>query len=299
MAMTDKRIKTPILDIAYRETGPADGPVVVLLHGFPYSSHSYDEVTPLVAAKGNRVIVPDLRGYGGTNFLFDITTRSGEQAALGKDLLDLMDALTIERAVLAGYDWGGRAACVVSAMWPERVRSLVSCNGYNIQNIAASATPADPEQELRFWYQYYFHLQRGHNGLTENRYEFCKLLWKLWSPTWAFDEATYARSAKAFENGDFVDVVIHSYRHRFGSVAGDSAYADIETRLATQPVIAVPTISIQGADDGVNISASSEGHAKYFSGSYERRLLAGVGHNPPQEAPRAFAGAILDLCGNN
>ena len=291
------RIKTPVLDIAYRESGPADGPVVILLHGFPYSADCYSEVTPLIAAQGNRVIVPDLRGYGGTRFLSDATLRSGEQAALGKDLLDLMDALKIERAVLGGYDWGGRAACVVSVLWPARVRGLVTGNGYNIQNIAASATPTDPEQEFRLWYQYYFHLERGHNGLAENRAAFCKLLWKLWSPTWAFDDATYARSATAFDNDDFVDVVIHSYRHRFGSVAGDPSYAEIEARLAAQPHVTVPAISLQGADDGVILAASSEGHAPNFNGPYERRLLAGVGHNPPQEAPRAFADAVLALCG--
>ena len=295
--MTDqRRIKTPLLDIAYREIGPANGPVVVLLHGFPYSADGYVDVAAQISASGCRVIVPDLRGYGGTRFLSSDTLRSGEQAALGKDLLDLMDALQIERATLAGYDWGGRAACIVSALWPERVSGLVSGNGYNIQNIAASATPADPEQEFRLWYQYYFHSERGRNGLTENRYAFCKLLWKLWSPTWPFDEATYARSAKAFETDDFVDVVIHSYRHRFGSVAGDPAYADIQERLATQPHISIPTICIQGADDGVNIATSSEGHAKYFDGPYQRRVLAGVGHNPPQESPRAFADAVLELC---
>ncbi len=290
-------IKTSVLDIAYRETGPADGPTVVLLHGFPYSAHCYEQATPIIAAKGQRVIVPDLRGYGGTHFLSDETLRSGEQAALGKDLLDLLDALNIVRAVLGGYDWGGRAACIVAALWPERVRGLVTGNGYNIQNIAASATPADPIQEMRLWYQYYFHLERGHNGLAANRYALCKLLWTQWSPTWVFDEAIYAQSAKAFENADFVDVVIHSYRHRFGSVAGDPAFADIEARLAHQPVISVPTISLQGADDGVNVAASSDGHAKHFSGRYERRVLAGVGHNPPQEAPQAFADAVLQLCG--
>ena len=293
--MSYHRIKTPILDISYHESGPADGPVVVLLHGFPYSAHCYDAVAPLVAAQGHRVIVPDLRGYGGTRFLADDTLRSGEQAALGKDLLDLLDALTIERAVLGGYDWGGRAACIVAALWPGRVRGLVSGNGYNIQNIAASASPADPEQEMRLWYQYYFHLERGHHGLAANRYAFCKLLWQLWSPSWAFDEASYAQSAKAFDNDDFVDVVIHSYRHRYGSVAGDAAYAEIEARLAAQPPISVPTIALQGADDGVNIAASSEGHATYFSGPYERRVLKGVGHNPPQEAPRLFAEAVLEV----
>lgn len=296
--MTASRVKTSVLDIALRDSGPADAVAVVLLHGFPYSADGYEDVAEMLLATGQRVIVPDLRGYGGTRFLSSDTPRSGEQAALGKDLLDLLDALRIERAVLGGYDWGGRAACVVSALWPERVRGLVTCNGYNIQNIAASGAPADPEQEMRLWYQYYFHLARGREGLDRNRFALCKLLWKLWSPTWAFDDATYARSAAAFDNPDFVDVVIHSYRHRFGNVAGDPVYADMESRLAVQPTIAVPTISIQGADDGVTVASASEGHAQHFGGRYERRVLQGVGHNPPQESPRDFAEAVLEMCGH-
>ncbi len=291
------RIKTPILDISYCETGPAGGPVVVLLHGFPYSAHCFDAVAPLVAAKGMRVIMPDLRGYGGTRFLSQDTPRSGEQAALGKDLLELLDALKVESAVLGGYDWGGRAACIVSALWPQRVRGLVSSNGYNIQNIATADRPGSPDREMRLWYQFYFHLERGRAGLEANRYEFCKLLWRQWSPTWAFDEATFAQSAAAFENPDFVDVVVQSYRHRYGNAPGDPACAAIEEHLAMQPVIAVPTIDLQGADDGVNPPETSDGHAKHFGERYQRRVLDGVGHNVPQEAPRLFAEAVLEVGG--
>lgn len=291
-----RRVKTPVLDIAYRQSGPTDAPAVFLMHGFPYAAAGYDDAAAIITDAGYRVIVPDLRGYGGTRFLSDDTLRSGEQAALGQDLLELMNALQIQQAVLAGYDWGGRAACVVSALWPQRVRGLVTCAGYNIQNIATSAQPANPSMEARLWYQYYFHLERGRHGLAQNRYELCKLLWTQWSPGWAFDEATYARSAAVFDNADFVDVVIHSYRHRYGNVPGDPAYAEVEARLAAQPAISVPSISLQGDNDGVTLAAVSEGHAKHFTGPYQRRLLVGIGHNPPQESPREFADAVLELC---
>jgi len=221
--------------------------------------------------------------------------RSGEQAAIGQDLLELLDALQLKQAVLAGYDWGARAACIVAALAPERVRGLVSCCGYQIQDIARSVKPADPRQEHRFWYQYYFHTGRGRAGLTAKRNELCRLLWELWSPTWKFDDATYARTATSFDNADFVDVVIHSYRHRFGYAAGDPRYAAVEAKLAAQPKIAVPSIVLHGAADGVNPLQGSAGHSKYFSGRYERRVLDNVGHNPPQESPEAFAGAILCL----
>jgi pimeloyl-ACP methyl ester carboxylesterase len=210
----------------------------------------------------------------------------------------LLDALRIRKAVLAGYDWGGRAACVVSALWPERVAGLVSCTGYNIQDIANSTRPADPEQEARLWYQYYFHTGRGRNGLTEKRRELCRLLWKMWSPTWEFDDATFERTAASFDNEDFVDVVIHSYRHRFGSVAGDPRYASVEARLADQPKIQVPAINLHGAVDGVMPAVLSETHGKYFTGAYQRRVLPNIGHNVPQEAPHAFADAVLELCKN-
>jgi pimeloyl-ACP methyl ester carboxylesterase len=289
-------VRTAVLDVACEQSGPEDAPPVLLLHGFPYDPRGYDEVAAIINAAGFRTLVPYLRGYGGTRFLSADTPRSGEQAALGQDLLELLDALRIRRAVLAGYDWGGRAACVVSALWPERVAGLVSCTGYNIQDIPNSTKPADPEQEARLWYQYYFHTGRGRNGLIEKRRALCRLLWKMWSPTWAFDDATFTRTAASFDNEDFVDVVIHSYRHRFGSVAGDPRYASVEGRLANQPKIQVPAINLHGAADGVMPPALSEGHAKYFTGPYQRRVLPNVGHNVPQESPQAFADAVLELC---
>jgi len=290
------RVRTSVLDVAYEQSGPAGSLPIVLLHGYPYDVRAFDEVVPIINTAGFRTIAPYLRGYGTTNFLSPDTPRSGEQAALGQDLLELLDALQIRQAVLAGFDWGGRAACVVSALWPERVRGLVSCTGYQIQHIASSDKPADPEQERRFWYQYYFQTERGRKGLAEMRGELGRLLWQLWSPTWAFDDATYGQTASSFENADFVNVVIHSYRHRMGNAAGDPRYASTEAKLATLPKISVPTIVIHGAVDDVNPPQKSEGHQKYFTGHYQRRLFENVGHNPPQEAPRAFAEAILDLC---
>jgi pimeloyl-ACP methyl ester carboxylesterase len=285
-----------VLDVAYEQSGPDGALPVLLLHGFPYDPRGFDEVVTIVNAAGFRTIVPYLRGYGGTRFLSAETLRSGEQAALGQDLLELLDALELRKVVLAGYDWGGRAACVVSALWPERVTGLVSCTGYNIQDIANSCKPADPEQEARLWYQYYFHTGRGRNGLTRKRREIARLLWKMWSPAWAFDNATFERTAASFDNEDFVDVVIHSYRHRTGSVAGDPRYASVEARLAAQPKIAVPAINLHGGVDGVMPPALSEGHARYFTGPYQRRVLPNAGHNVPQEAPQAFADAVLELC---
>ena len=287
------RVRTPVLEIGYLQSGPADGPATVLLHGWPYDVHAYDEVAPLLAAAGHRVIVPYLRGYGPTRFLSDTTIRSGQQAAIGQDLLDLLDALRIDRAVLAGFDWGGRAACVVAALWPERVRGLVSCTGYQIQDIANATKPVDPEQEHSLWYQYYFHTERGRNGLRQNRAELTRLLWRLWSPKWTFDEATLARTTASFENPDFVDITIHSYRHRSGHTAGDPTYDAIEAGLAKLPRISVPTVVVHGTVDGVNLPANSLAHQRFFSGPYERRVFADVGHNPPQEAPSAFADAVL------
>ena len=227
------------------------------------------------------------------------TLRSGEQAALGQDLLELLDALEIRKAVLAGYDWGGRAACVVSALWPERVAGLVSCTGYNIQDIPNSSKPADPEQEARLWYQYYFHTERGRNGLIQQRHEICRQLWKMWSPSWAFDDATFERTAASFDNEDFVDVVIHSYRHRFGSVAGDPRYALGRSAIGRRSRKSTCRRSIfMAAADGVMPSALSETHEKYFTGEYQRRVVPNVGHNVPQESPQAFADAVLELCGN-
>jgi pimeloyl-ACP methyl ester carboxylesterase len=288
-------IRAGVLDVAYFEAGPADGPPVFLMHGFPYDIHAYAEVAPLLAAAGCRVIVPYLRGFGPTRFLSDATPRSGEQAALGADLLALMDALAIPRAVLAGYDWGGRAACVVAALWPERCAGLVSFNSYNIQNIAQAMEPDTPANEHSLWYQYYFHSERGRAGLARDRRGLTHLLWKLWSPTWAFDAATFERSAAAFDNPDFVDVVIHSYRHRFGLVASDPALVSIEQRLAAQPAITVPCLTFDGADDGVRPPAAAAAHAHRFAGPRRHTVVPGVGHNMPQEVPRLFADAVLEM----
>lgn len=292
-------VRTETLDIAYEEHGPPDGAPAILLHGFPYDPRSYDEVAPALAADGCRVLVPYLRGYGPTRFLSPATLRSGEQAALGNDLRQFMDALGIEKAVLGGYDWGGRAACIVAALWPDRVRGLMSGTGYNIQNIAASAEPAPAAAEHRFWYQYYFHTERGRAGLTKNRRDICKLLWKLWSPEWNFDDATFEKSATSFDNPDFVDVVIQSYRHRYGYAKGDPELAEIETRLAAQPRISVPTINLHGGHDGVGPAPERDNQADGFSGPYERRIIPKVGHNVPQEAPAETVAALRDLMKGN
>ena len=289
------QINAGVLSISYAESGPSEGQPVFLMHGFPYDIQAYAEVAPMLAAAGCRVIVPYLRGYGQTRFLEASTPRSGEQAALGADLLALMDALAIPKAILAGYDWGGRAACVVAALWPERCKGLVSFNSYNIQNIAQGMLPDTPENEHRLWYQYYFHSERGHAGLQKDRQAITRLLWKLWSPTWSFDEATFANTAPSFDNPDFVEVVIQSYRHRFGLVAGDPAYAEIERKLAAQPAITVPTITFDGADDGVRPPAAASAHGHRFTGSRSHRVVPDVGHNMPQESPGLFAQAVLEL----
>jgi pimeloyl-ACP methyl ester carboxylesterase len=290
-----KKMNAGVLEMAYAESGPPDGPPVFLMHGFPYDIHAYADVAPILAAAGCRVIVPYLRGFGPTRFLKAETPRSGEQAALGADLLALMDALKIPRAVLAGYDWGGRAACVVAALWPERCAGLVSFNSYNIQNIARAMAPDLPEHEHRLWYQYYFHSERGRSGLAKDRRGVTRLLWKLWSPTWNFSDDTFERSAAAFDNPDFVDVVIQSYRHRFALAAGDPAYSEIEARLATQPPISVPCITFDGADDGVRTPASAAASSQHFTGPRSHRVVPGVGHNMPQEAPEVFAAAVLEM----
>jgi pimeloyl-ACP methyl ester carboxylesterase len=287
--------RTATLDIAFEAHGPEDGSPVILLHGFPYDPRAYDAVAPALAAEGCRVLVPYLRGYGPTRFLSAGTPRSGEQAALGRDLLDFMDALGIARATLAGYDWGGRAACIVAALHPGRVRGLVTCTGYNIQDIAAAGEPAAPEQEHRFWYQYYFHTARGRAGLARDRRARCRLLWTLWSPCWTFDAGTFARSAASFDNPDFVDVVIHSYRHRYGVAPGDPAVAGIEAALARRPPIAVPALNLHGADDGVTPAPAQDLQAGLFTGPYARRLLPRIGHNVPQEAPGEILAALRDL----
>ena len=288
-------VRAGVLEVAYFCAGAIDGPPVLLMHGFPYDIHAYAEVAPRLAAAGCRVVVPYLRGYGGTRFLDAGTLRSGEQAALGADLLALMDALGIERAVLAGYDWGGRAACVVAALWPERCAGLVSLNSYNIQNIARAMVPDTPANEHRLWYQYYFHSERGRAALQADRRGVCRLLWQQWSPSWRFDEATFERSAAAFDHPDFVDVVMHSYRHRFGLVTGDPAYAAIEHQLAAQPLITVPAITFDGVDDGVRSPDPATAQAARFAGPRSHRIIPGAGHNLPQEVPQIFADAVLEL----
>ena len=290
-----KHVRTSVLDIAYEESGAADGVPAILLHGFPYDPRAFDAVVPLLTAQGCRAIVPYLRGYGPTRFRSADTMRSGEQAALGSDLKELMDALRIERAVLAGYDWGGRAACIVAALWPERVRGLVSCGGYNMHDVAGSAKPASAEQEHRYWYQYYFNTERGRAGLAQNRRGITRLLWTLWSPHWQFDDATFEATARSFDNPDFVDVVIHSYRVRYGYVPGDPTLAEIERRLASQPTISVPTIVLQGEAPGTVPPEASVAHAKFFTGPYRRRTIPRVGHNVPQEAPRETGEAVMEL----
>jgi pimeloyl-ACP methyl ester carboxylesterase len=290
-----RAVDAGVLHISYYEEGPADGPVVVLLHGFPYDIHSYVDVAPQLAAKGCRVIVPYIRGYGPTGFLDSRTPRSGEQAAVGADLMALIDALKIQRAVFAGYDWGGRAACVGAALWPERCAGLVTVNGYAIQDIARAMNPAKPPREVAYWYQYYFQIERGRAGLAANRREIAKILWKQWSPNWHFDEATFERTASAFDNPDYVDVVIHSYRHRYGLAEGDPRYADLERRLAAQPIIAAPTITLDGDADGVNPATDGTAHAAKFSRRLAHRVIPHAGHNLPQEEPEAFVAAVMDV----
>ncbi|MBR1091446.1 alpha/beta hydrolase [Bradyrhizobium manausense] len=291
--MQHKSVTTDVLDIAYLDYGAPDGWPCIMGHGFPYDVNAYAAAAPLIAQAGARVLVPWLRGYGPTRFRSARTLRSGEQAALGADLLAFMDALGIQRAVVGGYDWGGRAACVVSVLYPERVVGLVSGNSYNIQNIARSMEPASPPEEAALWYQYLFHNERGRRALERNRRGFARQLWAMWSPTWQFDDATFEQSAASFDNPDFVDVVIHSYRHRYALVEGDPAYAAIEAKLAEQPQVRVPTIAIDGDSDGVNPGTAH--HAKKFEGFFERRVFTGAGHNLPQEQPAEWAQAVLDL----
>ncbi len=290
-----KTVRTPALEIAYLESGPADGTPVILLHGWPSDVHDYDDVALALAAKGCRLLVPWLRGFGGTRFLDTTTPRSGQQAALGADLRDFIDVLGLRQAVLAGYDWGGRAACVCAALWPGRIRGLVSITGYNIQNIPRANRPVSAVQEHRYWYQWYFHTERGRAGLRENRRDVCRLLWQLWSPNWQFDDATFAATAASFDNPDFVDVTIQSYRHRYANAPGDPALEPLEQRLMQQPSIAVPTIVLHGACDGVGPAEQSEHHARHFAARYERHVIPVAGHFLPRETPQAVVQAVLDL----
>lgn len=290
-----RRARTSVLDIAYEESGPAAGTPVFLMHGFPDDVRTWDGVAAPLAAQGCRVIVPFLRGYGPTRFLSAATMRSGQQGAIGSDLKELMDALQIERAVLAGYDWGGRAACITAALWPERARGLVSIGGYNIQDIAPNVKPEAADYEWRYWYQWYFNTARGVAGLAANRHDLCRLIWKMWSPNWKFDDATYDATGAAFDNPDFVDIVIHSYRHRYQAAPSDPAYEEIERRLALRPKIAAPTIVLHGAADAVDLPELSAHDAPQFSGFYRRAAVPIAGHFFPREAPQQVVDSVLEL----
>jgi pimeloyl-ACP methyl ester carboxylesterase len=290
-----RRARTATLDVAYVETGPVDGPAVLLLHGFPYDIHSYVDVAPTLAGTGHRVIVPYLRGHGPTRFRDPATIRSGQQAALGADVLELMDALHIERAVLAGYDWGGRAACVAAAVRPDRVIGVVSVNGYLIQDISAAMTPIRPDREAGFWYFYYFLTERGRAGLAANPRGIADVIWRRNSPRWRFRAADLDRAAEAFTNPDYVDVVIHSYRHRLGCAPGATQYEDLERQLAGRPAITVPAITLDGLADGNFPATDGSADAARFTGPRIHRRVPGAGHNLPQEAPQAFADAVVDV----
>ncbi|WP_158895020.1 alpha/beta fold hydrolase [Amycolatopsis anabasis] len=285
---------TSVLDVAYESAGDPGGTPVVLLHGFPYDVRAFDEVAPLLAGRGAFVLAPYLRGFGSTRFRDAATVRSGQQAALARDLLEFLDALAVEKAIVAGYDWGGRAACIAAALWPDRIAGLVTVDGYNVQNLAYAGEPAPPEWERTYWYQYYFHSERGRRGLDRNRDELCALLWRTWSPTWTGAAEAFPASAPSLHNPDFVDVVIHSYRHRFGLAEGDPRYQDLEDRIAGEPPITVPAIVLESGADGIGGPSAAEDR-EYFTGEYEHRLLPGIGHNVPQEAPDAFADAVSSL----
>jgi pimeloyl-ACP methyl ester carboxylesterase len=284
-----------VLEIAYQEAGPADGPAVILLHGWPSDVHDYDDIAGPLAAAGFRVLVPWLRGYGATRFLSADTPRSGQQAALGADVRDFMDALAIRDAILVGYDWGGRAACVVAALWPERVLGFVAITGYGIQDIAAASRPGSAEAEHRYWYQWYFHTERGVEGLTQNRAGLTRLLWRLWSPNWDFDEAILQATLASFDNPDFVAVTIQSYRHRYGNAPGDPAYDALEAQLAALPPIAAPTIILHGIEDAVGPPAGSMPRDPLFTRLIERRNIPRAGHFLSRENPRDVVEAVLRL----
>jgi len=292
---TLKQVDAGSLSVGYAEAGPVDGPPVLLLHGWPYDIYSFAAATPLLAAAGHRVIVPFVRGYGSTRFLSADTPRNGQQAVLAADVIALMDALSIERAILAGFDWGGRSADIVAALWPDRCSGLVSVSGYLIGSQQASVAPLPPRAELAWWYQFYFATERGRAGYGEYRRDFAKLIWQLASPKWAFDDATFERSAAAFDNPDHVAIAIHNYRWRLSLAEGEPAYDDLERQLASFPDIAVPTITLEGDANGAPHPEAST-YAGKFRGKYEHRLIeGGIGHNLPQEAPQAFAQAVIDV----
>lgn len=291
-----QQVSTSALNIAYEENGAADHCPVILLHGFPDDVRAYDEVVPELVKHGYRTIVPYLRGYGKTQFLNSSIVRSGQQAALGNDLLELINALKIDKAILVGYDWGGRAACIVSALWPERVKGLVTVGGYNIQKISSACEPLTPEQESLYWYMWYFNTERGRAGLEKNRRELCRLLWQQWCPNWKFTREEYDRTAVSFDNPDFVEVVIHSYRHRLGNVKGDPSLEFIEEKLVTQPTIKIPTIVLDGACDGLDLPGEvPPDEPQFFSDSYERRVIPFAGHLLPRESPSSVVQAVLDV----
>ncbi len=290
-----KQIDAGVLNVGYAEAGPADGPPVLLLHGWPYDIHSYVDVAPLLATAGYRVIIPYLRGFGSTRFLSSQTLRNGQQSALAVDSIALMDALTIKKAIVAGYDWGARTANIIAALWPERCKALVSVSGYLIGNPEANQMPLPPKAELAWWYQFYFATQRGLLGYDTYRHDFAKLIWQIASPQWDFDDATFDRSAVSFDNPDHVSIVIHNYRWRLGLAEGESTYDDLEKRLAAAPVITVPTITLEGDANGAP-HPDATAYATKFSGTYAHRLITGgIGHNLPQEAPQAFAQAVVDV----
>jgi pimeloyl-ACP methyl ester carboxylesterase len=290
-----KTVKAGLLEVRYAEAGPANGPLILLLHGWPYDIHAFDEVVPILAAAGHRVIVPYLRGYGPTRFVSPDTLRNGEPAALARDALDLMDALKLKSAVIGGFDWGGRTADILAALYPERVRALVAVSGYLIGSQASGQQPLPPEAEYQWWYQFYFATERGRLGYEKNTRAFARLIWQLASPQWKFDDATFDRSAAAFDNPDHVAITIHNYRWRLGLADGDARYADIENRLASLPTIGVPTITMEGDANGAPHLPPEAYRAKY-TGKYEHRTVTGgIGHNLPQEAPRDFAKAVLDV----
>jgi pimeloyl-ACP methyl ester carboxylesterase len=292
-----KRIDAGLLSVGYAEAGPPDSPAVILLHGWPYDIHSYVAVTPLLASAGYRVIVPYLRGYGTTRFLSEATFRNGQQSVLAVDVVACMDALGVDRAIIAGFDWGARMACTVAALWPERCRAIVSVSGYLIGSPEANKTPLPPKAELQWWYQYYFATERGRAGYGRYRNDFAKLIWQIASPRWDFDEATFDRTAQSFDNPDHVDIVIHNYRWRIGLAEGEPAYGDLERRLAEAPVVTVPAITLEGDANGAP-HPDPASYAEKFTGRYTHRLIAGgVGHNLPQEAPEAFAEAVVEVDG--
>jgi pimeloyl-ACP methyl ester carboxylesterase len=293
-----KQINAGLLNVGHAEAGPTDGPAVILLHGWPYDIHSFVDVTPLLASTGYRVIVPYLRGYGSTRFLSSETVRNGQQSVVALDIIALMDALKIEKAILGGLDWGARTADIIAALWPERCKGLVSVSGYLIGSQEAGKAPLPPQAELQWWYQFYFATERGRIGYDKNRRDFAKLIWQLASPKWKFDDATFDRSAVSFDNPDHVTVVIHNYRWRLALAEGESKYDDLEKKLAASPVISVPTITLEGDANGAPHPEPSA-YAKKFTGRYANRIIkGGVGHNLPQEAPRAFAEAVINVAQN-